>query len=134
MTTTISADKRTETTITYTREFRWRDDPSAGFAFDVDERGNYTSKNPCADANYQKCIDGTYDVFDLGVKTNVRTVRLCSCGSGLWPEAVYDARGIYVCKACPKCKKEKTRGYRPEIFTDPGYDTFGERVEEDGAE
>ena len=41
------------------------------------------------------------------------------CDSGLYHEAVYDARGIYVGKVCEKCKDETLGGYRPELFTDP---------------
>lgn len=35
-----------------------------------------------------------------------------------WRE--YDARGIYLCKVCDNCVKEKLSRYRPEILT--GYD------------
>lgn len=133
MTTTISADKLTETTITYRREFRWRNDPHAGFGFECDEHGTPKdlATNPCGADSFRKCTDGTFDVIDLGVEKEVRTVNLCSCGSGLWPNPVYDARGIYVGKFCEECEAKRMRGYRPEIFTDPGYDTFGEQVDED---
>lgn len=135
MATTISADKRTETTITYRRVFRWRGEGQhgGGFGFECDEHGVPLdlATNPCGADSFRKCTDGTYDVEDLGVEKDVRTVNLCTCGSGLWPERVYDARGIYVCKCCEKCRAEKMRGFRPEIFTDPGYDTYGERVDED---
>jgi hypothetical protein len=45
----------------------------------------------------------------------------CRCGSGLEREAVHDARGIFVSYVCRECRAEKLAGYRPEIFTDPGY-------------
>jgi hypothetical protein len=32
-------------------------------------------------------------------------------------EAEYDAQGIYLCRACPKCRRAKLAGYRPEILT-----------------
>ncbi len=54
----------------------------------------------------------------------------CSCGSGLYREEVYDARGIFITFCCEACKSERLAGYRPEIFTDPGYDTI-ESIEED---
>lgn len=57
--------------------------------------------------------------------------KCCRCGSGEWPEAHYDARGIFLTYACSKCEKEKLSGYRPEVLTDPQYDTMGETVEED---
>jgi hypothetical protein len=50
------------------------------------------------------------------------TAKPCSCGSGLTRHAVHDARGIFCTYACTKCEKEKTAGYRPEIFTDPNYE------------
>ncbi len=36
-----------------------------------------------------------------------------------WPE--YDARGIYLCRVCSKCKSERLRGYRTDVLTDPNY-------------
>lgn len=41
----------------------------------------------------------------------------CSCGSGKFPEAQYDAQGIYLCRTCPDCHEIKMAGYRPEILT-----------------
>ena len=45
----------------------------------------------------------------------------CPCGSGEPREAVSDARGIFVTFACSKCRARKLKGYRREIFTNPGY-------------
>ena len=48
--------------------------------------------------------------------------RECPCGSGEWPEAVHDARGIFVAYVCnDACRKERLRGYREDIFTDSNY-------------
>ena len=47
--------------------------------------------------------------------------RECSCGSGEWPEAARDARGIFISYVCSRCRRERLQGYRPEIFTDPQY-------------
>jgi hypothetical protein len=33
---------------------------------------------------------------------------------------VYDARGIALCRVCPRCEKEHLSRYRPEILN--GYD------------
>lgn len=33
----------------------------------------------------------------------------------------YDARGIPLCRVCPKCKKERLNGYRPEVLTNSQY-------------
>lgn len=46
----------------------------------------------------------------------------CPCGSGEYPEPLSDARGIFVAYVCPQCEAVKKRGYRPEIFTDSGYE------------
>ena len=43
----------------------------------------------------------------------------------------HDARGIPLAKVCAKCKEAKLAVYRPEVLTDPQYDTFGEQIEED---
>lgn len=45
----------------------------------------------------------------------------CPCGSGEFPEAVHDARGIFVAYVCNRCEKERLKGYRDDIFADPGY-------------
>jgi hypothetical protein len=31
-------------------------------------------------------------------------------------EEVYDGHGIYLCRVCSKCRKEKLSKYRPDIF------------------
>lgn len=46
----------------------------------------------------------------------------CTCGSGEIPEEVYDARGIYLCRVCDVCRKEKLSGYRTEVLEDPNYE------------
>lgn len=46
----------------------------------------------------------------------------CPCGSGLYREPQYDARGIFLCYACAKCRHEKLLPFRPEVLTDPNYD------------
>ena len=42
----------------------------------------------------------------------------------------YDARGIYLQRCCDECWKDKRKGYRPEVLTDPGY-RANEQIEED---
>lgn len=46
----------------------------------------------------------------------------CSCGSGLPSQWQKDARGIELCRTCPKCHKEKMARYRPEVLDDPNYE------------
>lgn len=40
---------------------------------------------------------------------------------GSWWE--YDARGIEIGRVCDKCRKAKLARYRPEVLTDPNYET-----------
>lgn len=55
---------------------------------------------------------------------------ICQCGSGLIKEAEYDARGIYLCSACPKCKKEQLSHYRADVLTNPNYEC-DEQIDEE---
>ena len=54
----------------------------------------------------------------------------CTCGSGQFPEAVHDARGIFCCYVCDACREEKLAGYRSDIFSDSNYDC-DEPIDED---
>jgi hypothetical protein len=54
-------------------------------------------------------------------RPRVTLVRLCSCGSGEESEQHYDARGIYLCRACPKCEREQLGRYRSDVLSDPNY-------------
>jgi hypothetical protein len=40
----------------------------------------------------------------------------CPCGSGKFPEAIYDGYNIFMCYACDGCKAKKLAGFRPDIF------------------
>jgi hypothetical protein len=48
--------------------------------------------------------------------------RTCMCGSGMERKAEFDARGIFLTYACPKCRKVKLSEFRPEVLTDPNYE------------
>jgi hypothetical protein len=39
----------------------------------------------------------------------------CACGSGECREAKYDGYGIFLTYTCPKCYREKMRGFRSDI-------------------
>jgi hypothetical protein len=54
----------------------------------------------------------------------------CICGSGLDSWREYDARGIYLTRVCEQCEKERLSHFRPEVLTDPDYETC-EPIEED---
>jgi hypothetical protein len=60
----------------------------------------------------------------------MKLLQNCPCGSGEFPNAKHDARGIFVAYVCHKCEREKLKGYRPEIFTNPSYE-YDEQIEED---
>jgi len=47
----------------------------------------------------------------------------CSCGSGEYKRAVFDARNIFVTYVCDKCEDSKLAPYREEIFNNPSYHT-----------
>ena len=45
----------------------------------------------------------------------------CRCGSGQESWWENDARGIPLARVCEKCRKEKLKGYRPDVLTDSNY-------------
>lgn len=54
----------------------------------------------------------------------------CSCGSGEFPTAQHDARGIFLCYTCSKCEAERLSHYRQDVLTDGNYEC-DEQIEED---
>jgi hypothetical protein len=58
------------------------------------------------------------------------TLRLCPCGSGEYGEPRNDARGIYLTTCCDRCLAARMAQFRPEVLTDPNYET-DEPIEED---
>lgn len=50
-------------------------------------------------------------------------LRECPCGSGEFPDALHDARGIFCAYVCSKCEATKRAKFRPEIFSDSQYAT-----------
>jgi hypothetical protein len=49
--------------------------------------------------------------------------QLCRCGSGQEWYPLHDARGIFVAYVCDRCKQARMATYRPEVFTNPQYET-----------
>jgi hypothetical protein len=45
----------------------------------------------------------------------------CNCGSDLSAEPIFDARGIYLTRACPECRKQKLSRFRKDVLHDPNY-------------
>lgn len=73
---------------TYAREFRLRQG-GGGWAFDCTEAGELLYMGDAASENYRKCIDGTYDVEDVGVVTfrqhwTSPLVVRCDCGAKVY--------------------------------------------------
>lgn len=51
------------------------------------------------------------------------TFFLCNCGSKQYPEALRDARGIFIANVCKYCRSKVMNLYRPEIFINPDYES-----------
>lgn len=73
--------------------------------------------------------DKMYHVADLGrafccqdCASQWAIKHLCGCGSGLCHEELYDARGIYCCRMCPKCEGLRRSQYRAQVLTDSNYE------------
>ena len=71
----------------YHLSYHWRGDAGAGFCFDCDENGNVdvASMIPVAYENYQKCVNGDFDVVCDGVEEHHHNwtspaVGECPCG------------------------------------------------------
>jgi hypothetical protein len=85
----ISSRERIER-VEYRRLFEYRDMPGAGFGFDADVQGNVNpeSLNPAARENYEKCMNGAFDVVDRGLviyRSDYWTpaVLKCDCGANV---------------------------------------------------
>lgn len=106
---TIIRHARTNKVVTYTREFRWRAEPGAGFGFDCDEDGTlHECKHKAGHENLLACLNGTYDVEDLGVVRHVNHQRIpaairCYCGAEV---ELWDAW----CSTCDKCGRDYNGG------------------------
>ncbi len=129
---TVTIEDNVEITTTFRRSFEWKHERGSGFSFECDESGNVDPEqlNPNALQHWNAFINGEYDVVDKGIEKQQSRCRLCPCGSGQYPEDCRDARGIFVCRVCPACKKEKLSRYRPEIFSDMNYEA-NEPIEPD---
>jgi hypothetical protein len=61
-------EHKSETTYEYC--FEWRGEKGCGFGFPCDKDGNISvfPLSPEALANYTKCVNGTYDVINKGIR------------------------------------------------------------------
>lgn len=64
---------------------------------------------------------------------SLHTVRPCPCGSGEPSSWLTDARGIPLRRTCGKCHEQVIGKYRDDIFHNPEYDLYDDRLEEDGS-
>jgi hypothetical protein len=84
----IAHRERVETT-SYAHHFEWANEPGAGFSFDCNAAGYLNAMPEAALANYDKCIDCTYDVIDCGVRAYTVSywqpaVVKCECGRRIY--------------------------------------------------
>jgi len=94
-----------------------------GFSFPCTPTGEIEEPQfPEGRANLAKLLNGEISYTRKELQTSIRRFSLCSCGSGKTDHSVYDARGIFVASACPKCEDKVKSTYRAEIFTNSDYD------------
>lgn len=110
----------------------YTDSTGSGWVFPSDQFGNADLEElkPAGLDNYHKCVDGTHPNLTRQLEKHVQKIPLCSCGSGEHQEEIHDARGIFVVRVCSKCKRERLKGFRKEIFTDSDYE-HDEPISED---
>lgn len=126
----IDEEANEEVTTYYEWGFYRPDEAHCGFCFPVDKHGNLLCEH--YSENFELCKAGKMPrVRDCGIKKSVVRRRLCNCGSLKHYQDVHDARGLFVARVCDDCREERLKGYRPEIFEDRNYDTYGDYVEED---
>jgi len=84
----IISKRQLREAVEYNHHFEHRNMPGAGYGFTCNERGEVDvgALNPCAAVNYQKCLNGTYDVIDQGIQKSEWSwvepaIGLCGCGS-----------------------------------------------------
>lgn len=64
----IIKERWIEEYVRYWHDFTFANDPDRGFSFDCDEAGNPFPMEEPALENYQKCINGEYNVVDNGIQ------------------------------------------------------------------
>lgn len=95
----IIKDEWDEKIIRKSREWHWKDLPSAGFSFDCDEQGRILPLNSCAQKNYEMCLKNEEGkLVDDGIVTYKNVIHhrasvRCNCGNEF---ELYN----YTCGAC----------------------------------
>lgn len=93
--------------VSFSLDFKWRNDPGAGFSFDCAEDGIPYLRNPAAAENYRKCVDGSFDVVAHGVSRwessyRVPAVGKCYCGGLVTLEGFTNT--------CDSCERDYNSG------------------------
>lgn len=97
---------RTEKVVTYRHEFRWADDPHAGFSFPCQPDGTILNRNEAALANHAFCLANAGGrVIDHGIVREEGELRhpaviRCDCGRHL--DAVGGWQGTVECDRCER--------------------------------
>ena len=74
--------RKTERGERFYLDYRWRNDPEAGFSFECDKDGNVDleSKPDIARENYEKCLSGEHDVVFRGIEHDEWSYRVPAVG------------------------------------------------------
>lgn len=100
----IIRKRERKTKIEYNLSFSWKHDPSSGFSFPCDEKGKLLLPlSKAAEANYNNCINGKYDVINEGIRKHSWTytepsIGLCSCGEEVYLDSFTNT--------CDKCERD----------------------------
>lgn len=100
MLTMTKARKRVDV-VSYSREFRWKDRPTAGFGFTCNEYGavDVGAMWPAGQENYRACMNGTHAVNNLGVQRHTSSYiqpgeGRCKCGRTVVLDGDMSGEGI----------------------------------------
>lgn len=95
----------------------------SGGAFPCDSAGNvfFDEMTEVGQQHYLDRVSRESEHASIEVVPTCRVFKKCNCGSGLEPDHHYDARGIFLCRACPKCRKERLGRYRRDVLTNSNY-------------
>lgn len=89
----------------YTREFRWKDDPSGGFSFPCDENGRlFDDLTDAAKANYESALKND-KLEDLGIQKRTHSyiepaIGKCDCGCENRMEDQTNGYAAFQCEGC----------------------------------
>jgi hypothetical protein len=95
----------------------------SGVVFPCDSAGNvfFDELPEIAQSNYLDAVLNQHCYAKIECQPRVVVYQNCACGSGEEPERIYDARGIYLCQCCDKCKDKALSRYRSDVLTNPCY-------------